>query len=218
MYKVLKWEIRNNIGLLEINNPPSNPMDSVFFEEFYWWRTETVEKEIENLKSIVICGNGRHFSSGAVLNDLMKIISNSYHQNGDVKKIAEFLNHNSQVFYSLKDLNIPVIAAVRGVCLGSAFELAMCADYIICGEKAVLGLPESTFGLMPGCTGSYVLPNKVSKAIAMELMLTGKTFSPYEALQWGIIQKIVSSKDVLNEAILIAEKLSLDFIKEFKKI
>jgi len=218
MFKILNWNINNNIGLLEINNPPSNPMDSVFFEEFYWWRTETVEKEIKNLKAVVICGSGRHFSSGAVLNDLMKIISNSYHQNGDVKKIAEFLNHNSQIFYSLKDLSIPVVAAVRGVCLGSAFELAMCADYIICGEKAVLGLPESTFGLMPGCTGSFVLPNKVSKAIALELMLTGRTFSPSEAMQWGIIQKITPSKEVLKEAMVVAEKLALNFTKEFKLI
>jgi len=216
MFKILNWNIKNRIGLLEINNPPSNPMDSGFFEEFYWWRTETVEKE--DLKAVVLYGNGRHFSSGAVLDDLMRIIANSFHQNGDIKKVAEFLNHNSQIFYSLKDLNIPVIAAVRGVCLGSALELAMCSDYIICGDKAVLGLPESTFGLMPGCTGSFVLPHIVGKALAMELILTGKTFSPAEALEWGIIQKIVSSKEVLNEAIVAAEKLALNFTKEFKLI
>lgn len=214
MFKVLNWHIKNNIGFLEINNPPSNPMDSSFFEEFYWWRTEIIEKE--KVSAIIIQGKGRHFSSGAVLDDLLGIISRSYSQTENTQKISEFLNKNSQIFYSLKELNIPVIAAVRGVCLGSALELALCADYIICGEKAVLGLPESTFGLIPGCTGTYVLPKVVGKALAIELILTGKTFTPQEALEWNIVQKIVPSKKVQENAILIAEKLALKFKKEFK--
>lgn len=214
MFKVLKWNIQDKIGYLEINNPPSNPMDSNFFEEFYWWRTEIVEKE--EVDAIIISGKGRHFSSGAVLEDLLGIINRSYHDDKDVKKVSEFLNKNSQIFYSLKDLDIPVIAAVRGVCLGSALELALCADYIICGEKAVLGLPESTFGLIPGCTGTYVLPKIVGKALATELILSGKTFSPGEAKSWSIVQKIVPSKKVLEEATIIAKNIIPKFSKEFK--
>lgn len=216
MFKVLNWNIKERIGYLEINNPPSNPMDATFFEEFYWWRTEIVEKE--ELDSIIIHGKGRHFSSGAVLGDLLGIISRSYHDNKDIKKISEFLNINSQVFYSLKELDIPVIAAVRGVCVGSAFELALCCDYIVCGEKAVLGLPESSFDLIPGCTGTYVLPKLVGASMAMELILTGKTFSPVEAKDWGIIQKIVPTKQVIDKATEIAKKLTPKFSKEFKLI
>jgi enoyl-CoA hydratase/carnithine racemase len=216
MFKILKWHIEDHIGFLELSNPPSNPMDSVFFEEFYWWRTEVVEKA--DIKAVIIYGHGRHFSSGAVLDDLLGIISRSYGHTGDIKKVSELLNNNSQIFYSLKDLEIPVIAAVRGVCLGSAFELAMCTDYIVCGEKAVLGLPETTFGLMPGCTGTFVLPNRISKALAMELILTGRTFSAYEALEWNLIQKIVPTKQVLENAKIIAVKLSLNFSKELKLI
>lgn len=216
MFKILKWHIEDQIGFLELNNPPSNPMDSAFFEEFYWWRTEVVEKE--SMKAVVIHGHGRHFSSGAVLDNLLAIISRNYEHTHDIKKVSELLNINSQVFYSLKELDIPIIAAVRGVCLGSAFELALCADFIVCGEKAVLGFPESTFGLIPGCTGTYVLPNKVSKALAMELILSGKTFSPYEALKWNLIHKVVPSKQVMENAIEIAQQLSRNFSKEFKLI
>jgi len=216
MFKILKWHIKERIGYLEINNPPSNPMDSVFFEEFYWWRTEVVDEKV--LDSIIIHGKGRHFSSGAVLSDLLGIISRSYHDNKDIKKISEFLNINSQIFYSLKDLNIPVIAAVRGVCVGSAFELALCSDYIVCGEKAVLGLPETSFDLIPGCTGTYVLPKLVGKSLAMELILSGKTFSPDDAKKWGIIQQIVSTKKVIERATEIAQKLALKFSKELKFI
>ncbi len=216
MFKVLNWNIKDNIGYLEINNPHANPMDSVFFKEFYWWRTEVVEKA--DIKAIIIYGKGRHFSSGAVLEDILGIITRNYSKNKDVKKVSEFLNRNSQIFYSLKDLKIPVVAAVRGVCLGSAFELALCADYIICGERAVLGLPETTFELMPGCTGTYVLPKVVGKALAMELILSGETFSPQEALEWKLIQKVVSAKHVLDNATQVANKLAQKFTSELKRI
>lgn len=216
MFKVLNWHTQDKIGYLEINNPPSNPMDSVFFEEFYWWRTEIVEKS--EVKAVIISGKGRHFSSGAVLNDLLGIINSSHAQIGDTDKISKFLNKNSRIFYSLKDLNVPVIAAVRGVCLGSAFELALCTDYIVCGEKAVLGLPETTFDLMPGCTGTYALPKIVGKALAMEIILSGDTFSPNEALSMGIITKIYPSKEVLQEAKKIALKLMQNNFKEIKLV
>lgn len=216
MFTVINWYIKDKIGFLELNNPPSNPMDSTFFEEFYWWRTEVVEKA--DIKAVIIHGNGRHFSSGAVLDDLLGIINRSHVQSGDIKKISNFLNRNSRIFYSLKDLKIPIIAAIRGVCLGSAFELALCTDYIICGEKAVLGLPETTFGLIPGCTGTYILPKVVKKSLAIELILSGKTFSPQEAEEWGIVHSIVPTKEVLKNAVINAEKLSTGFIKELKSL
>ncbi len=216
MFKVLNWHIKDEIGYLEINNPPSNPMDSTFFEEFYWWRKEIVERA--EIKAIIIHGKGRHFSSGAVLNDLLGIIERSHVEDGHTEKISKFLNKNSRIFFSLKELKIPVIAAVRGVCFGSAFELALCTDYIVCGEKAVLGLPETTFGLIPGCTGTYILPNLIKKSLAIELILSGETFNPQEALKWDLIHKIAPSKEVLNLATDIAKKVSENFDPEFKKL
>lgn len=214
MFKVLSWHIKDDIGFLQLNNPPSNQMGSQFFEEFYWWRTEIVEKA--HIKALIIYGNGRHFSSGAVIDDLLGIISRSHEHCGDIKKVSEFLNINSQVFYSLKELNFPVIAAVNGVCLGSAFELALCADYIICGEKAVLGLPETTFDLMPGCTGTLTLTKLTSKANAIEIILSGNTFNPEKALEYKLINKIVPSKELLETSIKTAIKLSKNFSKELK--
>ena len=216
MFKVLSWHINDNIGFLQLNNPPSNQMGSKFFEEFYWWRTEIVEKA--DIKAVIIYGNGRHFSSGAVISDLIGIISRSYGQSNDIKKVSEFLNINSHVFYSLKELKIPVIAAVNGVCLGSAFELALCTDYIICGEKSVLGLPESTFGLLPGCTGTLTLTRLTSKANAIEIILSGNTFNPEKALEYKLINKIVPSKKLLEIAVKTANSLSKNFCEELKLV
>ncbi|MDX9695923.1 MAG: enoyl-CoA hydratase/isomerase family protein [Bacteroidales bacterium] len=214
MFKVLNWHIKEDIGFLQLNNPPSNQMGNLFFEEFYWWRTEVIDKV--DIKAVIIYGSGRHFSSGAVIDDLISIISRSYGQSGDIKKVSEFLNINSQIFYSLKKLDIPVIAAINGVCLGSALELALCADYIICGDKAVLGLPETTFGLMPGCTGTLTLSKLTSKANAIEIILSGNTFNPEKALEYNLINKIVPSKDLLEAAIKTAHDLSIRFTKDLK--
>lgn len=216
MFSTINWHIINQIGFLELNNPPSNAMSSIFFDEFYQWRNKVVQKA--DIKSIIIKGKGRHFSSGAVVDELVHTIQDSKKQSGDIKDVSAVLNQNSQLFLSLKDLAIPVISAVRGVCLGSAFELALCADYILCADKTVLGLPESTFGLIPGCTGTYILPKMTGKALAMELILTGKTFSAEQALKWNLIHQVVPAKQIEEKAIEVAHRLQNNFHTDLKKI
>ncbi|MFP4023395.1 MAG: enoyl-CoA hydratase/isomerase family protein [Thiohalospira sp.] len=216
MFSTINWHTKNKIGFLELNNPPSNKMNSIFFDEFYEWRAGVVQKA--EIESLIIYGKGRHFSSGAVVDDLVQIIQKSQNQTGDIKEVSAYLNKNSRIFFSLKELDIPVISAVRGVCLGSAFELALCADFVICAEKSVLGLPESTFGLIPGCTGTFILPKITTKAIAMELILTGKTFSAEQALNWNLIHRVVPTKQLMDEAIGIANQLKTNFHKELKRI
>ena len=216
MFLTINWKIENQVGFLELNNPPSNVMSSIFFDEFYEWRTRVVPHA--KVKSIIFYGKGRHFSSGAVVNDLIRVIQKSKKQLGDIQEVSAFLSKNSQIFLSLKDLEIPIISAVRGVCLGSAFELALCTDYILCADKAVLGLPESTFGLIPGCTGTYLLPKITSRAIALELILTGKTFSADQALQWNLIHQVVPAKQLMEQAQRVAHRFNNNFHKDLKKI
>ncbi|HSH52272.1 MAG TPA: enoyl-CoA hydratase/isomerase family protein [Bacteroidales bacterium] len=216
MFSSINWHIKNKIGFLELNNPPSNAMSSTFFDEFYQWRNKVVHKS--KIKSIIIKGKGRHFSSGAIVEDLVHTIQKSQKQSGNINKVSTVLNQHSQLFLSLKDLEIPVISAVRGVCLGSAFELALCADYVLCADKAVLGLPESTFGLIPGCTGTYILPKITTKALAMELILTGKTFSAEQALRWNLIHQVVPTKQLMEKAIEVAYRLKNNFHIDLKKI
>lgn len=216
MFSTINWHIKNQIGFLELNNPPSNAMSSIFFEEFYQWRTKVVYQG--EIKSIIIKGKGRHFSSGAIVEDLIHTIQESKNQSGTIKEISTVLNQHSQLFLSLKDLEIPVISAVRGVCLGSALELALCADYILCADKAVLGLPESTFGLIPGCTGTYILPKITTKALAMELILTGKTFSAEQALTWNLVHQVVPAKQIEEKAVEVAHRLQNNFHNDLKKI
>ena len=83
-----------------------------------------------------------------------------------------------------EDAEIPVVAAIRGVCIGSAFEFALLCHFRICSEDAVFGLPESTFNLLPGLGGIRRITRLAGKATALELALRGRTFGAAEALKW----------------------------------
>ncbi|OHD64152.1 MAG: hypothetical protein A2176_00740 [Spirochaetes bacterium RBG_13_51_14] len=163
------------------------------------------------VSGIVVYGVGRHFSSGADLDDLTDAIRNANRtvdRNGATID-STMLMDNLRSFIFFEELNVPVIAAVRGVCLGSGLELALFCHGRICGQGAVLGLPEATFGLIPGCGGIQKIISAAGMARTMELVLTGASFTSEDALRWNIVDKIVPKKDVVETAI--------NYIKELNK-
>jgi enoyl-CoA hydratase/carnithine racemase len=197
-FKSLDWSIKEDIGYLVLNQPPANAMTLTFFDDLYDL-TEKLKKP-ESLKGIIVSGTGRHFSSGADLKELTQSINNGLSLNDNT---PEFMKRNLESFKIIEDLSIPVIAAIKGVCIGSAFELALFCHVRLCATNAVVGLPESTFGLIPGLGGIQKILEHTSKAKAMELIFKGNTINAQEALKIGIIDRI-STKDQL---MFSAEKL-----------
>jgi enoyl-CoA hydratase len=114
---------------------------------------------------------------------------------------------NYQAFVTLEQLEIPVISAIRGVCLGSAFELALFSHFRICAGDAVLGLPESTFNLMPGIGGIQRVATLAGKSKAIELILRGITFPAQDALEMGLVDAIVPRNEVMPLSLAFANAL-----------
>ncbi len=201
---VIQWVVEDRIGWFTFGQPPSNTMTMQFFSAFGQW-IDHVSAD-PSLKAIIILGNGRHFSSGADLHELLENSSETW------------LMRNSLNFARLGLLKIPVIAAIRGICLGSAFELALFCHFRICAEDAVLGLPEASYNLMPGIGGIGHMANLAGKASGIELVLQGATFQSAEAKEMGLIDTVVTKKDLTRVAGDFARALPENLIPGNRKI
>jgi enoyl-CoA hydratase/carnithine racemase len=210
-FKTIIWNIEDCIGHLILNQPPSNSMNKLFFDELKLLHLELIPKS--DLKAIIISGKGRHFSSGADLNELLQRVLSDCNDD----KEPEFLLHNSTVFNFFEKLEIPVIAAISGVCIGSALELALSCHFRFCEEGSLLGLPESTFNIMPGCGGTQLLTRLTGFSKAVEIILEGRNISPEEALSLGIVDKITPRKQVVQIATNFANEITRQKDDSFSK-
>lgn len=196
----LLFEAIGPIGRLVLNAPPQNVMAGGFFEAF-----DSVLDEVHaaGCRGLVIHGAGRHFSSGA---DIGELVRSTAHHHAD--SFPRQLERNICSFSRIGELGIPVAAAIRGVCLGSGFELALWAHVRVCGPRAVMGLPETDFALMPGCGGTLLLPKLVGRAKALELILTGHRFGPTEGQALGLIDAIATRGEVIETAVRIVARIA----------
>lgn len=111
------------------------------------------------------------------------------------------------VLRRLEQLDIPVIAAVNGFALGGGCEVALACDWIIASQSAKFGQPEVNLGIMPGFGGSQRLMRRVSKAMAMDLCMTGRMIDADEALRLGLANRIFADDELMSEANVLAETL-----------
>jgi len=203
----ISFEVKNSIGYLVLIDEPENRMDSQFFEELNYLTKDVIPQS--EVSAIIVHGKGRHFSSGAKLDELIEKINAE--ENG-----VDALSSNYQSFQFFDELQIPVIAAIRGVCIGSALELALHCHFRICSEDTLLGLPESTFGILPGAGGIPKMLEIVGMAKTIELVIKGNTFNAEDAQKWGLIDLVFSKKELLIKAELLA-KLTSDNYRKYNK-
>ena len=102
----------------------------------------------------------------------------------------------------------PVVAAVSGYCLGGGCELALSCDLIVASETAEFGQPETGLGIIPGAGGTQLLTRAVGKALAMDVILSGRRLSAREALQAGLVARVVAKEAWLEEAKRVARDIA----------
>jgi len=216
-HKTISWEIKNEVGHLVLNQPPANELTSDFFLEFNDLVLNIIPRS--NVKAVLVYGKGRHFSSGANLDELITGINDKIKTNekGKITGYPEFVQQNLNGFLALDQMKIPIIAAIQGVCLGAAFELAMFCHFRICADNAVLGLPESSFNLMPGIGGVQKIIELVPHAKAMELVIKGDNFNASDGLKYGLIDRILPKKKLISAAEKLAEIASSNYRRFYNK-
>ena len=119
-----------------------------------------------------------------------------------------FVNYLRSTFSSLEAVNVPTIAVIEGVALGGGLEMALACDIRICGENALMGLPETGLAIIPGAGGTQRLPRLVGKAIAKDIIFTGRKIDGKEALSLGLVNYCVPAGEAYSKALAIAHDIN----------
>lgn len=198
MFETIIYEANEGIGKITINRPEVlNALNYQVLEEV----NEALDLATadENIKVLIITGNGRAFIAGA------DIATQAVMNPDEALRWGEY---GSAIFRKLEQLPIPTIASINGFALGGGCELAMACDIMIASEKAKFGQPETSLGITPGFSGTQRLLRKVGKAKAKELIFTGDMIKADEALSIGLINKVVPHDELENETYAMAAKIS----------
>ncbi|WP_433360548.1 enoyl-CoA hydratase/isomerase family protein [Actinoplanes sp. CA-142083] len=113
-----------------------------------------------------------------------------------------------RAFGRLREMPVPVVAAVHGHALGGGYELALCCDLIVADETAVVGLPEVRVGIVPGGGGTQLLPRRVGYGVAADLILTGRHVPAAEAARLGLVDRLVPAGKDIESAIELATQIA----------
>jgi enoyl-CoA hydratase len=150
-----------------------------------------------DVRAIVLAGSERAFAAGA---DIAELAAGT--------PISLYENRRIDEWDTIRDLRTPVVAAVSGFCLGGGCELAMLCDLIVASETAKFGQPEINLGVLPGAGGTQRLTRAVGKAIAMDMILTGRMLDAREALRFGLVARVVAKEAWLDEAVRVASEIA----------
>ena len=189
-------EQRGSVLVVTLDRPKANAVDAATSRELY--RAFSLLRTDDDLRAAVLTGAGsRFFSAG-----------------WDLKAAADGEAHDSdhgpggfagltQMFGCTK----PVVAAVNGSAYGGGVELMLAAHLAVISEDARLSFPEAGLGILPDAGGINRLPARLPRAIALELLLTGRELGAHEALSWGLVNRVVRADEVLDAAVELAERV-----------
>ena len=183
------YEVRDDVAILTVDNPPVNPLSDGVRNGLY--ESLVKAEEDSNVKGIVLTGNGRAFIAGADISEF----------GGNVE--GRSLN---EVFRKLEFCEKPVVAAINGIALGGGLETALCCNYRIADVNAFVGLPEVNLGLLPGGGGTQRLPRLTGPSEALKMMLSGSHVPAKKALNMGIVDQI--SENIVEDSIEFVKNIA----------
>ena len=179
-----------------LNRPQQlNALSSELMEELVS-ALRTLDED-EAIRCIVLGGNERAFAAGADVAELAAGTPVSLYQGRRIDR-----------WDAIRSLRTPLVAAVSGFCLGGGCELAMACDLIVAAESAKFGQPEISLGVMPGAGGTQRLTRAVGKAVAMDMILSGRLLGADEARELGLVARVVAREAWLEAAKRVAAEIA----------
>ena len=181
------------LSRLEARNALSAQLAAAIAEAATTLRADT------EVRVIVVCSaDPRFFSVGADLKERQRL-------DGDALAVAR--EHSRAATRSLLALEVPTIAAISGMALGGGLELALTCDVVVADQTAVVGLPETGVGIIPGGGGTQLLPRKIGMGRAAELIFSGRRLTASEAHAYGIVD-VLAEAGARPAALSLADRLA----------
>ena len=195
-FTLILTEQRGRVGVLRLNRPQAlNALNKALVGELMS-ALNGFDRDPE-IGAMLIAGDERAFAAGADIKEMV-----------EASAVDMLLRDQISLFDGIRQVAKPVIAAVSGWCLGGGNELAMSCDLIVASETARFGQPEINLGVIPGAGGTQRLTRAVGKTIAMEMVLNNRTLTAQEALQYGLINRVVPVERYFEEALQLAEEIA----------
>lgn len=209
-YTKILYALADGVARISLNDPATlNASNEVMNTELL----DALDRASMEARAIVLTGEGRSFCSGANLENAGNMLDDPMRDVG--RALDRTLN---PCVVAMKNMDIPVVTAVRGPAAGVGCGLALAGDIIVCGEGGYFFFAFRHVGLIPDGGSSWLLANAIGRVRAMDVMLRGKKVYGPQALDWGLVTEVVPDDEVEARAMDIARELasgprSLAFIK-----
>ena len=180
MGELVDVQVTDGVATIRLDRPPMNAISMQMQAELSAAAAKVCATPA--IRAAVVYGGEKTFAAGA---DVKEMADKSYPE----MVLVSQLMHAS--FRMVATIPKPVVAAVTGYALGGGLELALCADFRVCGESAKFGLPEIQLGIIPGAGGTQRLPRLIGPGRAKNLVYTGRHIDAEEALRIGLVDRVV---------------------------
>jgi len=192
------FQKRGGIAYVTLNRPQAlNAYNIQMRDELY--QVLGAIKDDHEVRAVIFSGAGeKAFCAGADLTEFLTAPS---------PVIARQVRWERDVWGLFLSIPQPIIVALHGYVLGDGLEIALCCDIRIASEDARFGVPEPGLGIIPAAGGSQTLPRTVGRAVAMEMLLTGRWLKADEALHMKLVNRVVSRSELLPEAEKFAQRV-----------
>jgi enoyl-CoA hydratase len=195
-YSLIKLTQDGPVTIIQLNRPDVlNALNLQLMDEVIA-ALDRLETD-EEVRCVVLTGSERAFAAGADIKEM-----------AGATTVDMMMRDQFAKWDCIRRFKKPIIAAVSGYALGGGNELAMLCDMIVASETAQFGQPEINIGVMPGAGGTQRLTRAVGKTIAMDMVLTGRMLSAREALQFGLVNRVVPVEAYLKEAVKLAQSIA----------
>ncbi|MDE2746703.1 MAG: enoyl-CoA hydratase/isomerase family protein [Chloroflexota bacterium] len=189
----------DGVASITLNRPEALNAINMAMRDDLWTFIHAAQLD-PDVRVLIFRGEGpRAFSAGADISEFGS--APSLHESREARRLRD-------LWALLEDLPMPTIAALHGFCFGAGIELPLYCDLRIAAENTRIGLPEVTLGYIPSAGGTQMLPRIAPPSAASGMILSGDPIDAGQALQWGIVHRIVLAEDLEPTVFSVAERLA----------